>query len=234
MPHLLDAAIYAHGGLDRWKALSEIRFMATSTGTLAGARDALVNSPVTVDTRSQRCAFESFGTQDHRIAYMPDRMETYDAQGVLLAEHWSPQNTFKPNKPWREFQAAYFLGYSLWNYANIPYLFTWDGFEVAEIEPWEERGEVWRRLRVTFPEYVTTHSPVQTFYFGADDCLLRRQDYQVSVSTGRPVAHYLSDYVVLDGFHFATRRRVVPRRSDGSTEAEPFFVSLEFHSLRLL
>ncbi|GAA5005009.1 hypothetical protein [Actinopolymorpha pittospori] len=122
---------------------------------------------------------------------------------------------------------------ALWNYVNTPYLFTWDGFQVAEIEPWQEEGETWRRLRVQFPDYVDTHSRVQTFYFGAEDVLLRRQDYDVDIRGGVPRAHYTMDHVSVDGFSFPTRRRVVARNPDDTTEAEPVFVSLDVTSISL-
>jgi len=46
---------------------------------------------------------------------------------------------------------ALFTSYALWNYLSTPFLFTRPGFELRELEPHEEGGDVWRRLLVKFP-----------------------------------------------------------------------------------
>src|SRR6266852_5352185 len=84
------------------------------------------------------------------------------------------------------------------------------GFEVAEIAPWHEGGEVWRGLRARFPDATDSHSQEQDFYFG-DDFLLRRHDYHFDVAGGVPVAQYVYDMVEADGFRFPTKRRAYVR-----------------------
>jgi hypothetical protein len=37
--------------------------------------------------------------------------------------------------------------------------------ESEELEPWQEAGETWRRLKVHFPTDIATHSTEQTLYF---------------------------------------------------------------------
>jgi hypothetical protein len=138
-----------------------------------------------------------------------------------------------PGMPWDQLQKAYFAGYALWNYTNIPFLFTRDGFRTDEIEPWQENGETWRRLLVEYLAHIASHSPVQTFYFGADDHLLRRHDYNVDVlGPDYPVANYAADHRTFDGFSFPTRRRVVPRDPDNTTRPGPIIVSIDIESVR--
>jgi hypothetical protein len=86
-------------------------------------------------------------------------------------------------------QVGYFLSYGMWNYLTTPFLLTYPGVQAREISPWQEDGQTWRRLHVTFPASITTHSAEQVFYFGADG-LLRRLDYTTEVNAGDPVAHY--------------------------------------------
>ena len=45
-------------------------------------------------------------------------------------------------------------------------------------------GETWRRLNVTFPTRIITHSSKQVFYFGADG-LLRRLNYSFLRTAGK-------------------------------------------------
>ncbi|HXP50349.1 MAG TPA: hypothetical protein VN922_10360, partial [Bacteroidia bacterium] len=84
------------------------------------------------------------------------------------------------------------------------------GFEVTEISPWQEGGEVWRGLRVKFPNEIASHSKEQDFYFG-DDFLLRRHDYHLDVAGGHLVAQYIYDIVEADGLRFPTKRRAYLR-----------------------
>src|SRR3546814_16085276 len=80
--------------------------------------------------------------------------------------------------------------YAGWNYLTTPFLFTYPGFETEEIEPWEEEGEIWRRLKVRFSPDIPTHCPEQIFHFDAKG-LLRRLDYHSEVVTSVTTAHYL-------------------------------------------
>jgi hypothetical protein len=83
-----------------------------------------------------------------------------------------------------------------------------------EIEPWEEQGHVWRRLKATFPPEIATHSTEQVFYFDKES-LLRRQDYKVDVLEGAPSANYASEHKEFSGLVMTTRRRIYRCRSDG-------------------
>jgi hypothetical protein len=51
----------------------------------------------------------------------------------------------------------------MWTYLPTPFLFAMDGVATEELQPWRENGEMWRRLKVTFPHSIATHSTVQTF-----------------------------------------------------------------------
>ena len=59
--------------------------------------------------------------------------------------------------PWDLLHAAYFDGYAVWTYLTQPFLYRYPGFLATEIEPWEEDGEVWRRLKVRFPDSIASH-----------------------------------------------------------------------------
>lgn len=52
-----------------------------------------------------------------------------------------------------------------WMYVYEPWLFAQHGIEAREIEPWDEAGETRRRLEVTFPRHIASHSTIQTYYF---------------------------------------------------------------------
>jgi hypothetical protein len=105
------------------------------------------------------------------------------------------------------------------------------GFAARETEPWEEDGETWRRLAVTFPPGLPAHSSEQVFYF--DDALrLRRNDYTAEVF-GRWArgAHYSEEHRESGGLLFPMRRRVYPRAPSNRPLPFPTLVWLDFESV---
>ncbi|GID32551.1 hypothetical protein [Paractinoplanes brasiliensis] len=122
----------------------------------------------------------------------------------------------------------------MWNYLTEPFLFTSPGFEFTELGPWHEDGETWRRLQVTFPESIHTHSRVQTFYVDADG-LIRRHDYFAEVvgPADLPSAHYSSDHRHFDGFVFPTKRRVHRIDAAGHKQPDPIMVAIDIDHIAL-
>ena len=54
-------------------------------------------------------------------------------------------------------------------------------------------GELWCRLRVTWPGYLATHSTEQMVYVG-DDGLIGRHDYDLEIAGNSRGAHCISRY----------------------------------------
>jgi len=118
----------------------------------------------------------------------------------------------------------------VWTYLTQPLLYTYPGFAVDEIEPWEEGGEIWRRLKVTFPDNIASHTREQVSYFGPDG-LLRRHDYAVDVLGGAKGAHYVGDYRDHGGILMPHRRRVYPLGADNRKIPEPVLIAIDIARL---
>lgn len=216
---LLDEVLEAHGGLERWRAARTIRARVHSGGLLVRTRipgNRYADYRLTVEVGEPRAVAEPFpapgrcGVFDHGEA----RIET-DA-GALVEARTHPRPEFfgrsglRRNLRWDALDSAYFAGYAMWNYVTTPFLLTRDGVETREGEPWAEDGETWRRLEVTFPQGLDTHSTEQTFYFDSRG-MLRRHDYVAEVVGGwAHAAHYCADHVEAGGLVFPTRRWVRP------------------------
>ena len=83
---------------------------------------------------------------------------------------------------------------------------------------------MWRRLAVTFPAAIHTHSRHQAVYVG-DDGLIQRHDYTAEEFGGWAVsAHYWFDHHAFDGLIVPRKRRVFVRRSDGRSRTHPLLV----------
>ncbi|MBV9450284.1 MAG: hypothetical protein JO345_30785 [Streptosporangiaceae bacterium] len=154
MNDLLDRAVAAHGGLDRWNQVKSITFDVSITGAfwhLKGKGDALRDVRLEVNTRRQLVTMESAG-RDKRSLYMPDQVVVQRGDGTLIEAREDPERSFDGHQfdtPWDDIHLAYFVGEAQWTYVNMPFLATWPGFASEEIAPVEAGGETWRRLEVT-------------------------------------------------------------------------------------
>jgi hypothetical protein len=100
--------------------------------------------------------------------------------------------------PWDDIHVAYFSGEALWTYLTTPFLYTYNGFKSEEIASILAEGETWRRLKVTFPDYVKSHTREQISCFGPDG-LLRRPDYTVDILGGATGLNFASRVYAWEG-----------------------------------
>jgi hypothetical protein len=232
LPDLAELAIEAHGGLERWNRFTTVTVHGINGGVLWGAKGkagVLDDVTITVDLRNEKVSHWPFGSPDRRSRFEPQRVALENANGTVIEELLQPRSSFKGHTletPWNDLQLAYFVGCAMWTYLNTPFLLARPDVESEEIEPWQEAGETWRRLKVRFPAEIATHSTEQTLYFDQQG-LLKRHDYDVEISGGTPGAHYVSDLREFSGIVFPTKRRVFPRQPDGRSLPEPLVVSIE-------
>src|SRR5205814_2213478 len=116
------------------------------------------------------------------------------------------RRTFRGLRKWRRWSplaALYFFGYALTHYHSVPFTLPDD-----QVRAW---NPVRRALTVRFSPDVQTLCPVQTFYFDAAGLIVRHDYVADTVSAAARGAHFWGDYVTIDGFPFATHRRVYAR-----------------------
>jgi hypothetical protein len=150
--------------------------------------------------------------------------------GSIVAERWGPRDSFASHQmstPWDPLQRAYFNGEALWTYLTTPFLLGMEGVRVEETEPWREGDETWRVLRAYFPAAIETHCLVQDFFFGANDLLLRRHDYQVNIAGGFPAAQLTSQYVEANGIRLPSKRRAYTRGPDRKPILDMLMVAID-------
>ena len=238
MNDLLARAIAAHGGLDRWNTFKRMTVTLVTGGGLWPMKG-LEQDPnpreETVTLHEETASVSPFGQPDWRTAFTPDRVAIETTTGALVRERLDPRASFAGhvmNTPWDPLHRAYFNGYAMWTYLTTPFLMAMPGFEVAEIAPWQEGGELWRGLRARFPDEIASHSKEQDFYFG-DDFLLRRHDYHVDVAGGFPTAQYVYDIVEADGLRFPTKRRAYVRGPHLKPIRDLLMVTIDLSNFRL-
>lgn len=234
MIELAERTIAAHGGVALWESASEVRARLSSGGLAFASKlqgSAVRDVEARVSTSSQHVVFEPYPRAGQRGVLEPDggvRIET-DA-GELIEARENPRGAFADLRHklwWDRLDILYFGTYAMWTYISTPFVFAREGYELAELDPWEERGERWRRLAVRFPDDVHTHCREQVLHIDANG-LIRRHDYTAEPLSSRAnAAHYCFDHQSFDGLVMPTRRRVYPRKRGGGRRAHPLLVWID-------
>ena len=220
-PPLLAEVLEAHGGLERWRAASEITARVRSGGLLLATRaprGLFADYRIRVEVAEPRVEFDPAAVPE-RAGYDRGRVWLADADGRMIGERADPRPLFfgraglRRNVRWDALDTAYFAGYAMWNYLTTPLLLAREEVQVSEGEPLPvgPGGETWRRLDARFDPSLHTHSREQTFWVGPDG-RLRRHEYTAEVVGGwAHAAHALGEDRESGGLVFPTRRRVTPR-----------------------
>jgi hypothetical protein len=237
MGELLDLAVNAHGGLTRWNEVNAIKVAASITGAIwsvKGKADFLKNVVITAETRQEHVTLD-FPGQDKRAIFQPNRVVIEKLDGTLIEARDDPEKSFAGQQretPWDDIQATYFAGEALWTYLNIPFLYTQEGFVTEEIAPLKLETETWRRLKVTFPDNVKSHTREQISCFGRNGWI-RRHDYTVDILGGATGLNYAFDFRNVDGIVVPTKRRVFAYEGDYQPVKEPLLVAIDMGQITL-
>jgi hypothetical protein len=241
MIRILDDVLAAHGGLERWRAVTALTVYARFGGLLRTRFPGNRMADVTVRLlmAEQHVVFHRFPRDDQRAVFDCGSVRIEASDGRLIAARPDARSAFtglgavRRTVRWDALDAAYFAGYAFWNYLTAPLLLTRDDIIVHETGDWPEAPTPWRRLEATFPAHVHTHSPTQTFYVD-DGGLLRRHDYVAQpVGTWARAAQYCGEHREFDGLVFPTRRRVRPRGPSDRALPAPTLVALDIDHVEI-
>jgi hypothetical protein len=223
--------------LKRWNRVQSVALAASVDGEIWRAKSKvgyLRSVILNVETKRERVTMD-FPGQDKRSVFEPNRVEMQRRDGTVVATRDDAEASFKGHErftPWDDLHVAYFSGEAFYTYCNTPFLCTYEGFSSEEISPIQVDRDTWRRLEVTFPDTVKSHTKTQIFCFGPDG-LLRCHDYTVFVLGGAPGLNYASDYREVDGIIFPTKRRVYAYKGDYQLVKEPLLVSIDMAEITL-
>jgi hypothetical protein len=238
MDKLLSQVIEAHGGLARWSAVTGLTAHLTIGGSFWASKGQPAipgEQTVDLDARHEHIGLTPFGGADWTLEFGvdPEHVVVRDVEGDVVEERTDPRASFAGlgvTSAWDLTQTGYFIGYTLWNYLTEPFLLTYPGVETHEIEPWEESGQTWRRLRATFPDSIVTHNPEQVFYFDQGGAQ-RRMDYVLQVDGSVPIAHYTGEPQTFGGIAVPTRHRVRRRHEDGTADMTVDYITIDIHNV---
>lgn len=238
MNDLLQNVLAAHGGLERWNSFQKLNVQSETGGPFWSSKGILEtrgSAGVTIKTCEEWTSVAPYDAPDHRMIFIPKRVVIEDNAHEIVAQLDNPRAAFDGYglyNYWDLVHQAYFNGYALWTYLSTPFSLAFPGVQVKEVAPWHEDGEIWRVLQVKYPPAIASHSADQSFYFGPD-FLLRRQDYHIDVSNNTHVAHYVSDFIEVQGFRFPTRRHAYLRNPDELPDRNRLLVWIRFNDFQL-
>jgi len=214
---LLEQAIDAHGGMERWRSAREVRVRLSSGGptvrpTPLNVRR--VSGEGRFSTDRPYVEFVGYGGPGRRAVFDDGAVRIESRGGKVLGPREAGRASFARFSRklwWDQLDGLYFRGYAMWNYVNAPFMLAGNGFALREGPPLRQGDEVWRSLVATFPPDIPTHSRQQTFYFD-ERGWLRRLDYTAEVIYSWGASSNLCyDHKWFSGILVPTRRRVVPR-----------------------
>ena len=237
MNDLLKLAVEAHGGIERWNKVKAVKVAASVTGAIWHVKskpDYLKNFVFEAETLRERVTMD-FPGQNKRSVFEPNRVEMQREDGTVIESRDDPERAFDGqarDSPWDDMHVAYFSGEAFYTYFNTPFLYTRVGFSSEEVQPIEMDGETWRRLKVTFPDWIKSHTKEQISCFGPDG-LLRRHDYTVDILSGATGLNFASDYRNVAGILFPMKRRVYAYEDDYQIVKEPLLVDIDISEISL-
>src|SRR5215831_12661715 len=128
---LLQQALDAHGGLERWRAARQVRVRLRSGGrmfdvrlqgrTISGATRA--GAEVRFSTDAPRVVFDGFPRPGHRGYFEPGSVRLQSGAGGRSRHRADARQAFSTVRhklSWDTLDALYFVGYALWNYGLRP------------------------------------------------------------------------------------------------------------------
>ena len=125
MNDLLNLAIKAHGGLERWRQVRSLQAKVTLNGTLwriKGRPNGLPGVLMRADTRQPALTMTPFPSPGSVGHFTPDRVWIEGENNKLLSELKKPRDSFTGavlTTKWNELQELYFTGYAFWNTSRL-------------------------------------------------------------------------------------------------------------------
>jgi hypothetical protein len=231
---IVEQAIAAHGGLDLWESASEVSVRISSGGLAFASKlqgHAVRDVEARISTRGQHVILAPYPRPGQRGVLGQDGTVAIETDaGELVEARENARSAFQDLRHklwWDRLDILYFATYAIWTYVSTPFVLVRDNYHLRELDPWEEGGEHWRRLAVTFPEHVHTHSREQVFYIDANGLILRHDYTAEPIGGWAKAAHYCLDHRSFDGLVVPTHRRVYPRKPNNKRRAGPLLVWIE-------
>jgi hypothetical protein len=161
------------------------------------------------DLVSRSVRVSGFSDAGGAWGFYPDYVTIQQDDGTFVgARRESAPRPFR--EPKDEAELVYLCGLSIWSCMTTPLDLVERDTDAEELGVWWERGQTWRRLRVSAPLGVLAYSREAVMYFD-EDGLLRRTDFEVVCGETIPLIAYSSAHQSFSGLTVPTLHRIVRR-----------------------
>ena len=210
---VVDAAVDAHGGLDRWRTARRLEVQLAFGGLAfyAKGRRKASGRPFTasIDTVGGGVTMRPFANSPAMVGeFTRERLRILDSEtGTPIEE--CPTDSRRSGLlrtviPWKDLDQLFFGGYAISHYFRLPFSLIDEAIGLKALP--DQRGL--RRVQAMFPEEVYPHSPQEMLHFDRSGRLVRHDYVARFLSPLARGAHLSEDYGTFDGLAFARRRRV--------------------------
>jgi len=151
---LLNLAIKAHGGLERWNQFKQMKLHISVGGylwTVKGQEGVTSDINLIVNLREQRTVQEKMFPEGLRSSFEPGRVTLKTQDGKLVEELLNPLETFKGlawETHWSRLQLIYFSSYASYNYFTLPFNLTYPGLPQKKLNPGQKPARCGADLRL--------------------------------------------------------------------------------------
>jgi hypothetical protein len=234
LPQLSPTAarcIEAYGGESTWRSASAVEATVSSGGFALRSklRRGLRSARVRVDLASPSVSVVPADRHGNTGIFDDSDVRVETAAGDILRSRPDPRRLFPGGRRllwWDDLDEMYFGGFALWNYLAFPALLLRDDIDWHEVQS--------GTLEAVFPRHLPTHCERQRFHIDMATGLLRQHDYTAEVfGNWAKAAHVVLEHETSGGVPFPSRRRVTPRRGDGTPRRLPVLVWIEVRGWRL-
>jgi hypothetical protein len=204
---VLQRAIEAYGGEERWRSLDSIDARVTCGGLLfrwkrgRGFKNLDLKAKVWEPwiRLSPLDADGLLGTLDgHDVTIERPSGEIVEEREYAREKFPYGRRFFH----WDQVDVVYFAGYALWNYLTLPALLIRDDIK------WEQISD--NVLEANFPDWIPTHARRQKFHFDPETGLLQQYDYTAEVFGGWAKASHALRHETSDGVVYTSERLIMP------------------------
>jgi hypothetical protein len=219
---LRDEVFEAAGGV-RWTSLSRFTGHLMLDGSLVEplvGPHSLKEIVAEGDLASRSIRISGFSDTGATWGFYPDFVTIQRDDGAFIgARRETAPRPFRVAKD--EAELVYLCGLSIWSCMTAPLVMLGEAAHTEELGAWSERGETWRRLRVTAPAGALAYAREAVMYFGGDG-LLRRTDFDIMCGDTIRLVAYSSAHHSFSGLTVPTLHRTVRRSaSGGALEKKP-------------
>lgn len=229
MMELLKLAVDAHGGMENWAKVRKLSARLDLNGRLCdekgqGRRFNCLS--LETDLHRQHVVLTS-EADDWCSDFTPSVITLSKTDGTLIDSRAFPRQAFLTSAEdhrWTDIQATYICSYAIWTFMTLPFRYTGEAFSVEELPRWDEGGEIFRRLRVIFPDDSLQERRREHITYFDRQGIVRRHDCSSGAGGIVPGAIYASGYQTISGVCMPLVRQVYANdassKNDGAMLAE--------------